>query len=140
MSVPSPAIDSRAPIGSSGARRFSLADGTRKKPATSAMTTTKTLVRKIEPHQKCWSNQPLVTPPRPAPTPANAAQIAIAFGRSSGGNTWASTERVAGITNAAPTPIAARATIKLFAELANAANPDATPNRIRPPFSARRRP
>ena len=140
MSVPKPAIESSAPSGSSGARRFSFADGTRKKPAINAIATTNTLVRKIEPHQKCCNSQPLVTPPRPAPTPANAAQIAIAFGRSSGGNTCARTDNVAGMTNAAPMPMNARATINALAELENAAKPDAMPNRIRPPLSASRRP
>ena len=70
------------------------------------------------------------------PTPAKPAQIAIACGRSLGGNTWARIDSVAGITNAAPTPITARAPIKLLAELDNAANTDAAPNTIRPPFSA----
>ena len=138
--MPSPAIDKSAPSGSSGARRFSLADGTRNAPAISATATTKTLVRKIAPHQKCSSSNPLVTPPSAAPTPANVAQIAIAFGRSLGGNTWASTDNVAGMTNAAPTPIAARATINAFAELENAAKPDARPNTTRPLFRESRRP
>ena len=109
-------------------------------PATSATATTATLVRKIEPHQKCCSSQPLVTPPRPAPTPANPAQMAIARRRSSGGKTWASTDSVAGMTSAAPTPMRARAAISWPDELANAATPDAPPKSTRPPFSARRRP
>ena len=40
--------------------------------------------------------------------PAKAAQIAIARGRSFGGNTWARIDSVAGMMNAAPTPITAR--------------------------------
>ena len=107
----SPAIDSTAPSGSSGAWIFSRDRGMRKKPATSATTTTATLIRKIEPHQKCSSSAPLTTPPMATPTPAKPAQIAIARGRSLGGNTWARIDSVAGITNAAPTPMTARAPI-----------------------------
>ncbi len=52
----SPTIDSNAPSGSSGAWIFSRDRGMRKKPATSATTTTNTLMRKIEPHQKFSSS------------------------------------------------------------------------------------
>ena len=83
--------------------------GIRKAPATRATATTATLVRKIEPHQKCSSSQPLLTPPSAAPTPAKPAQMAMARLRSLGGNTWARTDNVAGMTSAAPTPIAALA-------------------------------
>src|SRR6478609_2250250 len=136
----SPTIDSSAPSGSSGAWIFSRDLGMRKKPATSAITTTATLIRKIEPHQKCSSSAPLTTPPMATPTPAKPAQIAIARGRSLGGNTWARIDSVAGITNAAPTPITARAPITALDVLDNAANSDAAPNTIRPPLSASRRP
>ena len=43
--------------------------------------------------------------PSAPPTPANAAQIAIAFGRSWIGNEFRMIERVAGMISAAPTPI-----------------------------------
>ena len=136
----SPAIDSNAPSGSSGAWIFSRDFGMRKKPATSATTTTNTLMRKIDPHQKCSSSAPLTTPPMATPNPAKPAQIAIARGRSLGGNTWARIESVAGITNAAPTPITARAPMIADDEFDNAANNDAAPNTISPPLSASRRP
>ena len=97
-------------------------------------------MRKIEPHQKCSSSQPLMTPPIAMPTPATPAQIAIARGRSSGGNTWARIERVAGMMNAAPMPITPRARISADDEPENAARPDATPNTTSPPLSAKRRP
>src|SRR5207248_879625 len=125
-----PAIDSSAPSGSSGAWIFSRDRGMRKNPATNAATTTNTLITKMEPHQKCSSNAPLTIPPSATPTPANPAQIAIARGRSFGGNTCARIDSVAGITNAAPTPITARAPITAVAELDSTANNDAPPNTI----------
>ena len=79
-------------------------------------------------------------PPMATPTPAKPAQIAMARGRSSGGNTWARMDNVAGITNAAPIPITARAPITAPAELDVMANSDAAPNRRSPPLSASRRP
>ena len=136
----SPAMDSTAPRGSSGAWIFSRDLGIRKNPATSATTTTNTLMRKIDPHQKWSSRAPLTTPPAATPTPANPAQMAIARGRSFGGKTWARIDRVAGITNAAPTPISARHAITAPDELDRAAASDASPNTTRPPFSAARRP
>src|SRR6185503_21086627 len=102
-------------------------------PATSATTTTTTLIKKIDPHQNCSSRAPLTTPPIATPTPANPAQIAIARGRSFGGNTWARIDSVAGMTNAAPTPITARAPITAPAELDVIANSDAAPNTTSPP-------
>ena len=140
ISVPRPATDKSAPMGSGAGLRWSIDDGTRKAPASSATATTPTLVRKIEPHQKCCSSHPLVTPPSAAPTPAKPAQMATARWRSSGGNTWASTERVAGMTRAAPRPITALAATSWPAEPAKAASPEATPKTTRPPFSASLRP
>ena len=112
----------------------------RKKPAINAAITTNTLMRKIEPHQKFSSNAPLTMPPIATPTPAKPAQITIARGRSAGGKTCAKIDNVAGITNAAPMPITARAPITALVVLDNAANNDAAPNTTRPPFSASRRP
>ena len=98
------------------------------------------MIRKIEPHQKFSSSAPLTTPPSATPTPANPAQIAIARGRSRGGNTWARIDNVAGITNAAPTPMTARDAITAVAEFDTTAAAEARPKMIRPPFSASRRP
>ncbi len=94
----------------------------------------------MEPHQKCSSSQPLVTPPSATPTPAKPAQIAMAWRRSSGGKTCASTDRVAGMTSAAPMPITARAAINWLDVPANAASPDAPPKMTSPVFNASRRP
>ncbi len=112
----------------------------RKKPATSATVTTATLIRKIVPHQNHSRSTPLTTPPSATPTPATPAHTAIARGRSSGGNTWARIDSVAGMTNAAPTPITARAAITPVAEVDVTANSDAAPKITRPVFSASRRP
>ena len=136
----SPAIDSNAPSGSSGAWIFSRERGMRKKPATNATATTATLIRKIVPHQNDSSSTPLTMPPRATPMPATPAQIAMARGRSSGGNTWARIDSVAGITNAAPTPITARAAMTPVDEVDVTANSDAAPNTTSPAFSASRRP
>ena len=133
-------MDSSAPNGSKAGRRSSWDEGTSRAPATRATATTTTLIRNTEPHQKCWSSHPLTTPPEATPTPANPAHTAMARRRSDGGNTWASTDRVAGITRAAPTPMAARAVMSRPEDPENTANPDAAPKITRPLLSASLRP
>jgi len=98
------------------------------------------LIMNIEPHQKFCSSQPLSTLPTAAPMPAKPAQIAIARRRSAGGNTWASTDSVAGMTRAAPMPMVAREAIKRADEPEKAATAEAAPKMASPMLRASRRP
>ena len=67
---------------------------------------------KIEPHQKWSSRKPPTTGPSATPTPAVAAQMPTAVARSRGsGKTLISSDSVAGMMNAAPAPMTARAAI-----------------------------
>ena len=67
---------------------------------------------KIEPHQKWSSRNPPTTGPSATPRPAVAAHMPIAVARSRGSaNTLISSDSVAGMMNAAPAPITARAAI-----------------------------
>jgi hypothetical protein len=72
--------------------------------ATNATTTTGTLIRNTEPHQKCCSSQPPMIGPSAAPTIATEPQIAMAMLRSRA--SWKLrpiSASVAGIIAAAPT-------------------------------------
>ena len=74
------------------------------------------------------------------PTPAIADQAPIAPARSLAGNTAVRIDRVAGMTNAAPTPITARAAISVEESPESAAQADPAAKTTRPAISARRRP
>jgi hypothetical protein len=115
--------------------------GTSLAPATSASAVSGTLTMKIEPHQKRSRRKPPTTGPSATPTPAVAAQMPIAVARSrSSVNTLTSSESVAGMMNAAPAPITARAAISASTPPAYAAAADATPNTASPASSVRLRP
>ena len=73
-----------------------------------ATAATGTLMRKMDPHQKWLRRKPPVTGPMATPTPVTPAQMAMAFGRSSGENTFVRMESVAVTTSAPPSPIRAR--------------------------------
>ena len=70
-----------------------------------------TLIKKTICQSYVSTAHPPSKSPIGAPTPAMAAQIPIALPRSSGGKTTNSTDNVEGMTNAAPSPIVARARI-----------------------------
>ena len=72
--------------------------------------------------------------------PATPAQMAMARARSRGGNTLASSDSVAGITRAAPTPITARQAMSWLGVSDSAAASDPAPNTSRPMLSAPLRP
>ena len=96
---------------------------------------------KIEPHQKWSSRKPPTTGPSATPSPAVAAQMPIAVARSrSSVNTLTSSESVAGMMNAAPAPITARAAISASTPPAYAAAAEDAPNTARPASSVRWRP
>ena len=68
---------------------------------------------KIEPHQKWSSRKPPTTGPSATPRPAVAAQMPMAIARSRASvKTLISSESVAGMMNAAPAPMTARAAIE----------------------------
>jgi hypothetical protein len=67
---------------------------------------------KIEPHEKCWSNQPPLIGPTATPTPTMAAHSPIALARGTGSvKMLVISPSVVGKITAAPTPMAARAAI-----------------------------
>jgi hypothetical protein len=68
------------------------------------------LTRKTEPHQKCSSSSPPTSGPAAAPTAATALHTPMASARSRrSGNTARSTDSVAGMIIAPPTPSSTRA-------------------------------
>ncbi len=79
--------------------------------AISASTTTGTLIRKTDPHQKWSSSQPPSSGPSGKLTNVADAMIAMAFGRSSAVKSTGSTDRESGMIAAAPSPSSARAPI-----------------------------
>ena len=74
------------------------------------------------------------------PMPATAAQIPIAFGRSSAGKTFVSTDSVVGMMNAPPMPIRARLAISESADPERAESSEPAPNTPSPRIRARLRP
>ena len=85
-----------------------------RKPSTSAVTTMGTFTRNTEPHQKCSSSTPPSIGPDAMPIADTPAHTPIAFARSRGSwNTLVMIESVAGMMNAAPTPMSARVPISI---------------------------
>ena len=74
------------------------------------------------------------------PSPATAAQIPIAFGRSSAGKTFVRMDSVEGMISAPPTPMRARLAMSMSASVASAEASEPLPNTTSPATSARRRP
>ena len=77
----------------------------------SASATIGRLTRKTELQPKCSISQPPPTGPMAMPSPATAAQMPIAFGRSSAGKTLVRIESVDGMISAPPIPMSARLAI-----------------------------
>ena len=108
-----PTPESAAPVQSMRRATGSRDSGRSLAPATSAIAVSGTLTMKIEPHQKWSSRKPPTTGPSATPRPAVAAQMPIAIARSRVSvKTLISSESVAGMMNAAPAPMTARATIE----------------------------
>ncbi len=68
------------------------------------------------------------------------AQIAMAFARSSGGNTFTRIDSVDGMMNAAPTPMSARQAMSCHIAVDSVARTQATRYTLRPSCSAPLRP
>ena len=135
-----PTIDSSAPTGSSGVSVESFDFGTSTYPATRATAMIGRLTRNTEPHQKCSSSRPEASGPRAAPLPEMPAQMAIALARSRRGKTLVRIDSVDGMTNAAPTPITALATISIVGSSAKAPSTEPAANTTRPACRAPLRP
>ena len=135
-----PTTDSSAPTGSSGVSVESLDLGTSTYPATRAPAMIGRLTRNTEPHQKCSSSRPEASGPRAAPLPEMPAQMAIALACSRRGKTLVRIDSVDGMTNAAPTPITALATISIVGSSAKAPNAEPAANTTRPACRAPLRP
>ena len=103
--------------------------------------TTGTLMRKTEPHQKCSSSAPPMTGPAAAPSRATDAHTPMAVLSSFGSRkVWRTSARVAGIIVAAPSPSRARAATNAQALGAKAAAREARPKMTRPTVNIRRWP
>ena len=98
------------------------------------------LTRNTEPHQKCSSSRPEASGPIAAPLPEMPAQMAIALARSRAGNTLVRIDSVDGMTNAAPMPMIARATMSMAGLSARAPSSEPAANTTRPACSAPLRP
>jgi hypothetical protein len=111
-----PRLEITTPSKSTRGRRALRDSGISSATATRATTTTGTLIRKTEPHQKLSSSQPPRIGPIGKLTKVTPAIAAIAFGRSCGVNMTGSTESESGSTAAAPSPSTARAAISAPAD------------------------
>ncbi len=139
--VASPAIDSSAPIGSSGGADGSRESGTSIQPPIRAMMTTGTLTRNTEPQKKWESRKPPAIGPRPTPSADTPAHTPIALERSAGSvKTLEMMLRVAGMISAPPIPMNARVAISTPADPDSALASDPVPKITRPAVSALYRP
>src|SRR6266511_200099 len=103
-SAPRPPTDNRVPTGSSRGGRLSRDEGTIASVPISASVARTTLSTKIDGHENHCRSRPDVSRPRMPPPAATPTQVPTALPRSAGGKTVVMTDRVTGITNAAPTP------------------------------------
>ena len=137
--MPSPTVESTAPIGSSRPCSGSFESGTSFGIASSAATTIGTLMRKTAVQLNCSSSQPPLAGPMPTPMPATAAQMPIAFARSSAGKTLVMIDSVVGMISAPPMPMSDLVAMSMLADSAKAEASDAPPKMTNPATSAPRR-
>ena len=140
--TPKPAKESIPPTGSSGMRCSSRDSGTTRMLSTRHTAAIGTLIRNTACQSTYCTAQPPTKSPMGAPTPAMAAQMPIARGRSAFGKDVTTTERVAGITHAAPRPMSPRAAItSLVVTLSlNATQAEKDPITTNPTSKVERRP
>ena len=131
-STTSATIDSSTPDGSIRCGCGSFESGTSTTMATRPTITIGTFTRKIDPHQKYFSNAPPAIGPNAIAAPDAPAQMPMAFGRSPGSKTFWMIDRVCGCTAAAPIPINARNRISVVAEPANEHSAEVAPNNAIP--------
>src|SRR3954464_4107532 len=133
-------MDRMAPTGSNAFGDGSLESGTIRRPRISATTTTGTLTRNTEPHQKLARSQPPTIGPIAIPRPDTPAQMPIARPRSCAGKTFVRIDRVDGMISAPPTPMSARLAINALDVPENADKVEPTPKITSPSASAFLRP
>ncbi len=135
-----PTVESSAPTRSGRSPRGFFDSGTSATTATSPISTTGTLMRKIEPHQKWLSSTPPISGPAANPSALTAAQMPIARACSCGAKICMATARVVVSSSAPPTPIPARAAMSCAEVVASPATTDPIPKSTRPVRSILRRP
>ncbi|GAB3475336.1 hypothetical protein GCM10027440_06940 [Nocardiopsis coralliicola] len=135
-----PAVTSAAEGMSTGAASGSEDSGTSAPTATRAAAASGTLIQNTPAHDQAATSSPPSTGPAAIATAATAAQAANAFGRPEGAKTCTRIASVAGMTSAAPTPIAARPATSQPVAGASAAAAEAAANSASPTSSTRRRP
>ncbi len=117
-----------APSTSHGPSAAPFDSGSSRRPSGRIRAISGMLMRKTEPHQKCWIRKPPRTGPLAAPMAATAVQMPMASARSRrSGKTCRRIERVAGMIIAPPTPSRARAAMRIWALSARAAIAEAAP-------------
>jgi hypothetical protein len=140
VSVISPALEIATPAKSTRGRSALRDSGIRIATAIRATTTTGTLIRKTDPHQK-WSSS---TPPTSGPIgklrKIVEAITAVAFCRSSGANSTGMMASASGMIAAAPRPSTARAAISSPEVAAYAQAAELTPKMVSEVISTRLRP
>src|SRR5919108_3157886 len=133
-------MESAAPGRSSGGAPGRRDSGSQRSPSGAANSTNGTFTRNTQRQPATSTSTPPTTGPRASPSPPTADQIPTAFGRSSGGNSTASSDSAGGNTQAAATPISTRAAITSPTVCEAAVSTDATAKPTNPNRNTRRRP
>ncbi len=135
-----PTRDSSALTGSRAGGCSSVEVGTTSSAPTSAIAARVTLSAKNEFQLNHSRSRPAAKSPITAPPPATPTQMPTALPRSSGGNEVVMTDRVVGITKAAPTPMAARRAMSHPGSVTKNAAAAAAPKMTSPIIRVPRRP
>ena len=133
-----PVISARP--GRSSARSLPRDSGMRASTSGTASSPIGTLIQKIHCQARPSAIAPPITGPPPTARPVRPCSAPIAEPRRSGGNAAPTSVSASGMTNAAPTPWTARATISAVASGASAQAAEARANSARPAANRRRRP
>ena len=140
VSVISPALEMATPAKSTRGRSALRDSGIRIATAIRATTTTGTLIRNTDPHQKWSSSAPPTRGPIGKLRKIVEAITAVAFCRSSGANSTGMMASASGMIAAAPRPSTARAAISSPEVTAYAQAAELTPKVASPVISTRLRP
>lgn len=133
-------VESSAPSRSGRSPPGFLDSGTSRATATSPMTATGMLIRKIAPHQKWSSITPPISGPTANPSELTVDQMPIALTRSVSSKICTTTASVVVISSAPPMPMPARAAISCTDVWASPATSEPMPNRASPAISIFLRP
>ena len=136
----SPVVAISPPPTSSLGASGSADSGTKARAPANATAATTTLMAKTAFQVQCSRTAPEATRPRRALPPATPAQTLTAWVRRSAGNVEVIVDKVAGMTNDAPSPNKPRSRISSAAEVAVMATAEPAPKMTRPTTRVRRRP